>query len=73
MSICNYIPRAFRVALLNQPIPENWKNGIERSLGQNEVEIVNNAIDLKYKHNYKMITALCILVVSGFIIFVLII
>lgn len=73
MTIFKYIPRALRVALLNQPIPENWKNGLESSLGRNETEAIENKLDLTRKHNYNMIAALCILIVSGFVIFVLII
>lgn len=72
MNIWNFIPRSISANLLSQPIPDSWKNGIERSLSINEAEAINQKLDLGWKRNYNMIAALVILVVSAFIVFVVI-
>lgn len=73
MNIWNYIPHAISTSLLNQPIPENWKQGIERSMNLSEAEAINQKLNLGWKGNYNMIAALVILVVSAFVIFIIII
>lgn len=72
MTIFNYIPRTLRVALLNQPIPEHWKNELEHSLEFKESDAINENLNLGRKANYNIIAALCILFISGFIIFIII-
>lgn len=73
MNIWKFIPRGISTNLLNQPIPESWKNGIEHSLTPSDSDAINQKLDLGFKHNYNMIAALVILVVSAFIVFVVII
>lgn len=72
MNIWKFIPRGISANLLNQPIPDSWKNGIERSLSLNEADAINQKLDLGWKRNYNMIAALVILIVSGFIVFFII-
>lgn len=72
MSIWKYLPRSVRVSLLDQPVPETWKKSIETSMTLSEAEAIQEKLNLSYKRDYSMIAALVILVVSGFIVFVII-
>lgn len=72
LSIWKYLPRSVRVSLLDQPVPETWKKSIETSMTLSETEAIQEKLNLSYKRDYSMIAALVILVVSGFIVFVII-
>lgn len=70
MNVAPYLPRALRVYLLDQPIPEKWKKAIEQSLELGDPEEIKKKLELGgWKSSYNMALVLVIMVMSAFVIF----
>lgn len=69
MNIWSQLPRGMRLFLLNQPLPESWKQQIDATLAPSDETAVASKIDTGHKRDYSMLAALIVLVFSAFILF----